>query len=213
MPRKHLIRSKIHPYHITARCNNKEPFYSNLEDVWEIITTELSEVANKFQFRIHAFVLMSNHFHLLGSTEKDHLGIVMQTFMINITKKINRHCDRTGRVFGSRYHWTLIDNDHYYDCALKYVYRNPVKARLVDAVERYEFSTLNGLILDRPQKVKIDPRIGHASLIPDENKINFLNWLNQPFQNEEDVAIKRALMRTRFDFSKPDWKRKKEKVE
>jgi len=209
MPRKPLIRSNAYPYHVTARCNNKEPFYIPLNEVWAIISNELGEVSAKFECRIHAFVLMPNHFHLLVSTTNQDLGVVMQNLMITITKKINRNSGRIGRVFGSRYHWTLIDNEHYFDCALKYVYRNPVKANLVELVEDYEFSTIKMVISNQFVILKMHPPIGHLSLIPNENKSEFLSWLNRPFPNEEYSAIKKAFQKTKFEMPKPGWRRKK----
>src|ERR1700752_2973729 len=106
MSRKPLIKSKIHPYHVTGRCNNRETFYCNLDEVWELLCLELSEIIEKFQVNIHAFVLMPNHFHLLISTPTDDLSETMKTFMCAVTKKINLKTGRSGRVFGSRYHWS-----------------------------------------------------------------------------------------------------------
>lgn len=198
MPRKHLIRTKEFPYHVTARCNNKDPFQGSFEDTWLIITAEICEIIKKYNCKIHAFVLMPNHFHLLITTPKDDLGIIMQSFMISITKKLNLNSGRTGRVFGSRYHWSLIDNEQYYDCALKYVYRNPVKANLANDVQSYPFSSLKFVIESNFQFFSIEPPEGHHQNIPNDDIDRFLTWLNQPFQSEQESAVKDALRKTVF---------------
>lgn len=197
MPRKPLIRSKTHPYHVTARCNNREVFPSSLSEIWKIHCYELNEISEKFQCAIHAFVLMPNHFHLLISTPNEDLGIVMQNFILSITKKINRNSRRTGRVFGSRYHWSLIDNEHYYDCALKYIYRNPVKAGLSQKVQDYSYSSMKNL-LENHFIFRLSPAMGHENNIPENQTEKFLDWMNHPFPNEDETLIKRALQKSLF---------------
>jgi REP element-mobilizing transposase RayT len=212
MPRKPLIRSTEYPYHVTARCNNKEHFPIPIYDVWAIVSAEINVIVEKFGCEIHAFVLMPNHFHLLITTPAEGLGVVMQAFMLSVTKKINVSSGRTGRVFGGRYHGSLIDNEHYFDCALKYVYRNPVKAKLSNSVETYPFSTIQDLLKDSFFEFPLKPPSGHQSLIPEKNVSAFLGWLNLPFPNEQDLAIKGAFKKTRFVPNKSGWKQVKAKI-
>ena len=208
MPRKTLVRSKICPYHVTARCNNRENFYSSLDTVWKILNQELSETIKKFGCRIHALVLMPNHFHLLITTPNEDLGKVMQFFIQSITKKLNTHSGRIGRVFGARYHWSMIDHEQYYDCALKYVYRNPVKAKLVDRVENYSYSTLRKTLEMSTEYFRLFPPEGHLHLIPNNDDFRFIRWLNQPFENEQYLAIRSALSKTIFIPPKMGWKKR-----
>ncbi len=207
------MRSKDHPYHVTARCNNKEHFPIPIYDVWSVISAELSEAVKRFGCGIHAFVLMPNHFHLLISTPKSDLGVVMQYFMLAITKRINAISGRSGRIFGSRYHASLIDHDHYYDCALKYVYRNPVKARLSESVQSYPFSTIVFICKKRFSEIPMIPPQGHLELIPDGNKDDFLEWLNLPFPNEQESMIKKGFKKTRFNPPKSGWKQGRVEIE
>ena len=207
MPSKRLIRVQESPYHVTARCNNKEPFKGPLEMVWNIFTVEINEIIKKYDCKIHAFVLMPNHFHLLITTPKDDLGVIMQTFMVTVTQKINLISGRSGRVFGGRYHWSLIDDHQYYDCALKYIYRNPVKAKLSERVEDYPFSTINSVLENHFINFKIEPAVGLQGNIPHEDAQAFLLWLNQPFQGEQEGAIKKGFQKSRFNPPRSGWKR------
>ena len=190
MPKKSLIRSDVHPYHVTARCNNREEYYCDLEIVWLIFSFYLNEIVQLHGVKVHAFVLMPNHFHLLISTPKDDLGVVMKRFISSVTRAINAKTKRSGRVFGARYHWSIVTTEGYFDFALKYVYRNPVKANMVQLVEEYRFSTLNSLIGNRPLFFPLYPPLGSVSLIPDDQIDPFLKWLNQPFRTEVDSEIK-----------------------
>jgi REP element-mobilizing transposase RayT len=213
MPRKSLIRSKIHPYHVTARCNNREPFHNSLNVVWKIINQELAEIVEVFGCKIHAFILMPNHFHLLITTPNEDLGEVMQIFIQSITKKLNSNSRRIGRVFGARYHWSLIDHDQYYDCALKYVYRNPVKAKIIDRVEDYPYSTLKNILNQNHSQFPMHPPEGHLDLVPNQDIQKFITWLNKPFIGEQDLVIKNALCKTVFSPKKTGWKNKLEILE
>jgi putative transposase len=198
MSRKNLIRSNVHPYHVNARVNNRENFFCDLDIVWKIFDKNLNDIRERFGVKVHAFVLMPNHFHLILTTPGDDLGIVMQQFMRSVTRSITFRSERSGRVFSARYHWSLIDNIQYYDTALKYVYRNPVKSKLTIRAEEYCFSTLQTILGNKNISFPLEPIIGDPFLVPEQNLIEFLSWLNIPARTEHDLAIRKALKRSRF---------------
>lgn len=208
MPRKYLIRSATLPYHVTARANNREPFHCGLTAAWDEFTHQALEITLLFGARIHAFVMMPNHIHLLVSTPEKDLGEVMQHYMRSATKTLNLKSGRSGHLFGGRYHWTLIDSVIYYAHALKYVYRNPVRARLCRVVQEYEFSTLQGLLgqaaLTFPLYYPDDA--SRCELISADGSEQ-LRWLNEPFAKEHESAIQSALKRSTFAPPKNGWKR------
>ncbi len=207
MPRKTLIRTKDFPYHITGRANNREPFHLNLNETWCVLTHLLGKSSVQHQTKVHAFVLMPNHFHLILTTPKEDLGIVMREFMRSATKTINKLCGRSGRVFGAKYHWSMIEDFQYYDCALKYVFRNPVKAGLADRVEDYSFSSLHHFLKQQQLGFELYPPSNEPSVIPNQNLNSFLTWMNQPFQYEQDEHIKKSLMKKKFRPLQVGWKR------
>jgi putative transposase len=208
MPRKPLIRSSTLPYHVTARGNNREPFHLASEDVWKIFEAHCFEIYLLFQVQVHAFVLMNNHFHLLISTPHEDLGKVMMYFMRTVTRTINLRSGRSGRVFGARYHWSLIDSDLYFAHALKYVYRNPVRAGVCVRAEEYPFSSLAGVLGFRPLSFPLFFPFGCEGFLKIPSELDdLLLWLNQPFRKEQQLAIQKALRRTQFDPQKTGWKR------
>ena len=146
MPRKKLLRSDIFPYHVTARTNNQERFPLPLEVVWSIVTNELLLISVLYKIEIQALVLMPNHLHLILTVPEQDLGKIMNLFMSDVTREMNRRTGRTGHAFGGPYFWSIITSTRYYGHALKYVYRNPVRGKLCDQVEEYEFSTVQGLL-------------------------------------------------------------------
>lgn len=207
MPRKNLIRSSSLPYHVTIRCNNREAFHSPLENVWQTFSFHIFEIEVLFGALVHAFVLMNNHLHLLLTTPHENLGEVMQQFCRSSTLQLNLISGRSGRAFGARYHWTLIDSQLYYRCVYKYIYRNPVRAGCAFAVEDYVFSTISGLVGKSPLPFPLHFPLVFNSL--PENIDEQLRWLNEPFQIEQEATIKRTLRKTLFRPAKVDSKRKK----
>jgi len=198
MPRKKLIRSNIHPYHITARCNNREEFHCGKEFAWGVFCYYLNEITELHELKVHSFVMMPNHFHLLLSTPLQDLDLVMHKLMLSVTKTMNSKAGRTGRVFGARYHWSMVSTMGHYDHVQKYIYRNPVKAKIVECVEDYQFSTLKGVLKKGPQSIKLAPVGGKVEMIPNSSQKEYLLWLNQPFRNEEYISIQKGLRKTTF---------------
>jgi putative transposase len=81
MGRKQFVAVKDQPYFITARNNNREDFPLPLEVMWSIFSDYLFLLHEGFQFKIHAFILMVNHLHLLVSDPEGKLSKGMQCFM------------------------------------------------------------------------------------------------------------------------------------
>ena len=206
MPRKNLIRSSFRPYHVVNQVNNREWFYLPPTETWEILTDQCYEISMICGARVHAFVMMSNHFHMIVSSPVCDLGVIMKQFSSFVTRTHNRKSGRIGHLFKGRYKWSLIDSPLYYAHALKYVYRNPVKAGLCDQVEEYPFSTLQAVIgksrVTFPISTVADEQFSR-SLVP-ANQSELIRWLNMPFRNEDSELVRKALRRKEFQFPKKE---------
>ena len=199
MPRKTLIRSQTLPYHVTARANNCEPFPLGLSELWDIIGKECLNLTWVYGVEIHSFVLMPNHFHMLLTVPEFDLGKVMDIFMSTVTRSSHLKTGRSGRIFGNRYHWSIIQDTRYYGHAFKYVYRNPVKAELCARVEDYLFSTLHGQVGRAHLPFPLySTRVGMEVGLPAFESEDQLSWLNRSFSVEVDNRIRKSLKRTEF---------------
>lgn len=192
MPRKHLLRTCEFPYHVTARSNNKEFFYLDQETLWNIFMDSMAEAQSQFSCRFHAFVLMTNHYHLLISTPSSNLDIVMNYLQREVARKANKTSSRINHFFGGPYKWSLIMEESYYWNALKYVFRNPIKAGLCSNVLEYKYSSLNS----HPKTFRWDL----TDFFFDQNtKIEpDFDWLNEPYLNEVEHSIQAGLRRREF---------------
>lgn len=197
MSRPTLIRSEQHPYHVTARCNNKDFFPIPIEEVWEIMIHELAYVEKKFFLQTHAFVLMGNHFHLLCHTPKANLDLAMHSFQRNVAIKVLRLSDKKNHLWGGRYRWSLITNQSYYYQAYRYIFQNPLRANLVNRVEDYAYSTLTAIV----------PFALHDNLGLRMGSLETLyTWLNQSLDMEDQRLIQLGLRKNQFDVNKKKMK-------
>ncbi|RYZ72010.1 MAG: hypothetical protein EOP09_03825, partial [Proteobacteria bacterium] len=174
MARKLHIPHADFPYHVSARSHGGSWFRIPPDEVWRIMTRNLHFLTFAFDVKIHSFVLMGNHFHLLISTPKANLSEAMNYLLRETAKDINRAAGTCNQVYGGRYCRSLITNSIYYSSAYKYVYRNPVTVGLSKTCEEYPYSTLRGILgLSKlPVPVAADPFIFDSC--PEKT----LQWLN-----------------------------------
>tara|TARA_R110000868_G_scaffold61524_6_gene187041 strand:- start:21773 stop:22465 length:693 start_codon:yes stop_codon:yes gene_type:complete len=201
MPRKPIVRSNENYYHITARSNNREFFYLPILNVWDLMTRKLEDLQRKFNIKIAAFVLMNNHFHLLVLSPDEDIDRVMYFFMKDVTIDIQKASGRINKIFGGRYKGCIIENYRYLINVLKYVYRNPVEAKLCEKAEDYPYSTLF-----TSSKSMLTP-IRVQNIIPDHafdeyERLIFLTWVNQGFEKTESESISVGLSRSVFAYMK-----------
>jgi REP element-mobilizing transposase RayT len=202
MPGRSNIRSPDHPYHITARCNNREKFPLPLNEVWEIFEHQLFFIHHAFGIRIHAFVMMNNHYHLLASDPQLQLSHAMRWFMTETSREIGRRSNRKNHIYGQRNFKCLITSEHYFLHAYKYIYRNPVEAGACKKVEDYPYSTLFSLLGKSQLVVPIDDQILLSNL-----EVN-LNWLNEFVEQENWDAVRCALKKDEFKLRKDRFRNK-----
>ncbi len=192
MPRPNLVRSDRHPYHITARCNNKQFFPLPLHEMWEIFVSHLYFIHREFGVGIHSFVLMGNHFHLLCHTPQGNIDEVMMRFMKRTSDEVNRRTNSINHLWGTRYKWSVIQAQPYYYQVYKYIYQNPLRAKIVDRAENYPYSTLT-------QKT---PFPLHSFLpFAFGGSKGELIWINDIFKDEQTSAIRAGLKKGNFELS------------
>jgi putative transposase len=130
--------------HLIQRGNNRDAcFYSEAD--YKAYLTFLKDAAIKHQVAIHAFVLMTNHVHLL-LTPSDHQGVsrMMQSLGRKYVQYFNFTHGRTGTLWEGRYKSTLVDADAYLLTVYRYIELNPVRAEMVSHASDYPWSSYQG---------------------------------------------------------------------
>jgi putative transposase len=213
MSRRKLLKIKTHPYHVTVRANNRDRFHLSMNRFWDVIGDRCLFLKMVYGVEFQAVVLMPNHLHIILTVPEFDLGFVMNELLKSISRTSNLLTGRTGHLFGGPYHWSLINSSRYFGHALKYVYRNPVKAGLCQKVEDYPFSTLQGLLGQTHLRFPLYyTRVGMESALPAIEPLLQLDWLNTPVPAEADALIQKGLRRKVFDSILDRVKRKETSV-
>jgi len=141
MPRKPRFNLVGIPQHVIQRGNNREPCFFAEEDYRRYLE-DLQTSAEKYQCCIHAYVLMTNHVHLLVTPMAD-FGIsqMMQALGRRYVYYINKTYKRTGTLWEGRYKSSLIDSDKYLLTCMRYIELNPVRANMVNHPGEYKWSS------------------------------------------------------------------------
>lgn len=130
-----------HPHHLIQRGNNRQAIFQDPAD-YELLLQLLEEHAARQQVVVHAYVLMSNHFHVLA-TPGNEVGIplMMQAVGRQYVRHFNRRHGRTGTLWEGRYKSTLIQSERYLLACMVYIDLNPVRAGMVAQPADYPWSS------------------------------------------------------------------------
>ncbi len=141
MPRNARIDLPGFPRHICIRSVDGMPCLSTDLDR-NVFLKYLREAMAGADFHLHAYVLMSNHVHLLATgTSKGAVSGVMHSVGLRYARYCNRYFDRRGPLFQGRYWSSIVETERYFFEAMRYIELNPVRAGMVDGPERYPWSS------------------------------------------------------------------------
>jgi putative transposase len=130
-----------YPHHVIQRGNNRQPIFANVQHYQDLLHL-LAENAQKFSVSIHAYVLMTNHFHVLATpTTAEGLPQMMQAVGRRYVRHFNDSQSRSGTLWEGRYKSTLIQTERYLLACMAYIELNPVRAGLVDDPGSYPWSS------------------------------------------------------------------------
>jgi len=135
------------PQHIIQRGNNRQVCFADEADMKAYLAW-LSEYASKYQVDIHAWVLMTNHVHLLCTPQADcAISSLMQALGRKYVRYFNYTYGRTGTLWEGRYKSCLVQDDYYLLAVHRYIELNPVRAGMVVDPADYVWSSYqcNGL--------------------------------------------------------------------
>jgi len=126
-------------YHVFNRGINKQGIFLIDED-YQFFLKKLYALREKYDHSIYALCLMPNHFHISIRTRKTPISKIMSSLTTSYSMYFNRKYQHFGPVFQNRFKSVLIENDSYFLELSRYIYLNPVKARLVSDPMRYQYS-------------------------------------------------------------------------
>ena len=150
MARKLRVQYPGAIYHVMNRGDRREPIFKDDADRFRCLET-LGECCAKTNWQVHAYCLMSNHFHLVLETPKANLVAGMKWFLGTYTSRFNRRHKLFGHLFSGRYKSLIVDGsgDGYLRTVCDYVHLNPVRAKLLrpeEPLQNYPWSSYPGYL-------------------------------------------------------------------
>lgn len=187
-------------YHVINRANGRMQIFNNPED-YSLFEQLLLETKELIDMRILAYTLMPNHWHLILFPKKDgDLGTFMHCVSNAHTRKVHAktQTNGSGHLYQGRYKSFLVDSDSYFLTLLKYVERNPVRARLALSCEDWKWGSawrrINGT---KEEKKFLDPPVME---IPH----GYRKWINTS-DKEDDLSKIRISVNKSVPFGRDVW--------
>jgi putative transposase len=163
MPRKARLRAPGLPLHVIQRGNNRTECFRTPAD-HAMYLRLLSEARERESCVIHAYVLMSNHVHLLvTAASRDGVSRLMKRVGQAYVPYFNRTYGRTGTLWEGRFRSSIVDSDRYLLACYRYIELNPVRAGMVERPGEYRWSSYGANALGRKDDL-VTPHAVYLSL-------------------------------------------------
>ncbi|MDD2273920.1 MAG: transposase [Desulfuromonadaceae bacterium] len=132
-------------YHVTSRGNEQKDVFKSRRDR-EKFLEYLASATERYGAAIHAYCLMSNHYHLLLETPEGNLSQIMRHINGAYTTYFNIKRKRAGHLFQGRFKAILVEADEYAVELSRYIHLNPVRAGMVESPGEYLWSSFQSYI-------------------------------------------------------------------
>jgi len=160
-------------YHVTSRGNAQQDIYLSDADRQQFLNV-LNHVCQRYNWVVHAYCLMSNHYHLLIETPDGNLSKGMRQLNGLYTQDFNRAHKRVGHVYQGRYKAILVEKQAYLLELARYIVLNPVRAEMVRSAKDWKWSSYRA-----------------TALMAETPNWLATHWLLSQFAKTKKVAIRR----------------------
>jgi REP element-mobilizing transposase RayT len=127
-------------YHVYSRGIARDPIFGS--DLYRrLFLGVVSNVVERYKLNVHAYCLMSNHYHLLVEAPEANLSLAMRQLHGVYGQAYNRLLKRPGPVFQGRFKACVVDKDAYLLALCRYIVLNPVRARMAQRAEQWPWSS------------------------------------------------------------------------
>jgi len=181
------------PQHLIQRGNNRAPIFVGEAD-YSFYLECLQEAAERHACAVHAYILMTNHVHLLVTPETaQSLAKTLQSVGRRYVQYFNAAYHRTGTLWEGRYKATLIDSERYLLICMRYIELNPLRAGMVAHPGDYPWSSYqynalggeNSLLTPHPLYLQLDRNI-------DARQSVYRQLFREPLAQVDVEAIREA---------------------
>lgn len=127
-------------YHVLSRGNERKEIFRDTQD-YEKFRDTIGRMVQRFDIEVHAYALMSNHYHLMIRTGDASLSRAIQWLGLTYSMWFNRRHVRSGHLFQGRFKSFVIENDRYFTAMCLYIHANPIRAGIVQNFLDYPWSS------------------------------------------------------------------------
>ena len=177
-------------YHIMARGNYRQNIFKDDED-FKVFLLLMQDAKTKYGFKLHAYCLMTNHYHLLLETEQTEIWKIMKRINQIYAAYYNEKYRLTGHLFQGRYKSCLVENDSYFLQTSRYIHLNPVKAKMVPRAEAYPWSSYSTLI-GMKQEMIVEVKRTYAYFKEPQN-FAYRNFVEDTTLNRYEAEIQKSM--------------------
>ncbi len=136
-------------YHVTARGNERKALVRDDRDRARFVDT-LAQMVQQYRVACHAWVLMTNHYHLLLETPTPNLSLAIRHLNGVYTQAFHRRHRRVGHLFQGRFKAIVVEKEAHLLELCRYVVLNPARAGLVAHPRRYGWSSYRATAGEAP---------------------------------------------------------------
>jgi REP-associated tyrosine transposase len=199
MSRPPRITIPAYPHHIIQRGNNRAvTFFA--DDDYRYFLECLRQAKVKCHCRIFAYVLMTNHFHLLVEpAEAGDLGRFMQSVGRRYVRYVNETYRRTGTLWEGRFKSAAVSRDEYLIACSRYIELNPVRAGIVLHPKDYRWSSYQRRALGISDRLlDEDPWYSSLGTTERDKQERYRQWIDSQISEREWDEIRQATQRGRL---------------
>jgi len=172
-------------YHIYNRGNNQEDIFIDNEDKLKYLLILQKHSADK-RVLIYAYCVMDNHFHLYVEDLYECLSDVMRDVQARYAEYFNNKYKRSGHVFQGQFGSCIVRGYKYSIRLIRYILRNPVKARLIKEIQNYVWSSIG--ISNKKLNI-VDPK--YVKFIFENANVDFMTYINNDEEDKLIAAVER----------------------
>ena len=197
MPRLPRISLAGVTQHIVQRGNNRQVCFFCEAD-YSVFLDKLREYSSQFAVHVHAYVLMTNHVHLLV-TPQEAWGVsrMMQAVGRYYVMYVNRTYHRTGTLWDGRFKMSLVDGERYVMQVHRYIELNPVRAGMIEHPAGYPWSSYQANALGKAIKLlSPHPMYLNLGMSPSDRQLAYQELYNEVLPEVSLSEIRRATEQT-----------------
>lgn len=184
------------PHHILQQGNNRQPIFCDSDD-YAAFLGWLRDAARQFKVAVHAYVLMSNHFHLLATpADEEGLGRMMQWVGRHYVPYFNRKHGHVGTLWQGRFKASVIEAPRYLLTCYRYLDSNPVRVGLATNAAQYPWSSCAHHVGSRVDPLITDhPLYWSLGNTPFEREAQYKALLEQELPPEQIALLNATLLK------------------